>query len=58
MYIYLDNTLPDLELIFEENQDPEMNVTHFRALNETRKSTTKFERINDSTIDTDTDTNE
>ena len=57
MYIYLDNTLPDLELRFEENQEPEMNVTHFRALNDTRRST-KFERINDSTFDTDTDTNE
>ena len=43
-----ENTLP-------ENHDPEYNVTHFRALNETRKGT-KFERLNDSTsIETDTE---
>ena len=59
----LNNSLPDLELFLkdEEIQEPAMNVTHFRALNETRKSTNKFERINilyDSSLDTSTDTNE
>ena len=63
----LENTLPDLEVIVKEdesnegNQEPEMHVTTFRAINEKekRRSTTKFERINDdSTLDTDTDTNE
>ena len=50
-----ENTLPDLELNIEENHDPEYNVTHFRALNETRKGT-KFERLNHSTsIETDTE---
>ena len=51
-----ENTLPDLELNIEENQDSDYYVTHFRAINETRKGTTKFERLNDSTsIDTDTE---
>ena len=50
MYIYLDNTLPDLELRFEENQEPEMNVTVFRAINEPRKSN-KFERMNYMSLD-------
>ena len=53
----LNNCQRDV-LFDEENQEPEMHVTHFRDINETRRSTTKFERINDSTLDTDTDTNE
>ena len=58
------NSLPDLDMKFlknEENQEPEMNVTTFRAINEPKKSTNKFERINynnDSSLDISTDTNE
>ena len=49
------------DCIDEENQEPEMNVTIFRAINEPRKSTNKFERINynnESSLDISTDTNE
>ena len=58
------NSLPDLDMMFlnnKENQEPEMNVTTFRAINEPKKSTNKFERINynnDSSFDISTDTKE
>ena len=45
----------------EENQEAGLNVTFFRAINEPRKSTNKFERNNynnDSSLDISTDTNE
>ena len=45
----------------KENQEPEMNVTTFRAINEPKKSTNKLERIyynNDSSFDISTDTKE
>ena len=48
------------DCIDEENQEPEMNVTFFRAINEPRKSTNKFETNNYnnySSLDISTDTN-
>ena len=66
-----DNSLPEIhvELIKEDksdedNQEQDVLVTHFRAINETnsqRRSSTKFERINkedSESSDDDTDTTE